>query len=74
MFRCLELQGKAHPAGTREPGSFCRCHGLICNPIFGFAVVHTGTGTAWTMEGTNLPGTATLIGYAFYWLSGMIMA
>ncbi len=75
MFRCRELPGKAHPAGAHVPGSFCLYHGLICNPIFGSAVAQTGYGTAWTMEGRNIPGgPATVVGYGFYWLSGMIMS
>ena len=74
MFSCRELQGKAHPAGALVPSFFCLCHGLICNPIFGFAVVRTGHGTAWTMEGRNLPAIATVIGYGYYWLSGMIVS
>jgi len=74
MFSCRELQGKAHPAGALVPGFLCLCHGLICNPIFGSAVARTGHGTAWTMEGRNLPAIATVIGCGFYWLSGMIMS
>ncbi len=74
LLGCSVAAGKAHAAGARVPESFCLCHGLICNPIFGSAVVRTGTGTVWTMEGRNLPAIATVIGYGFYWLSGMIMS
>ncbi len=75
LLGCSVAVGKAHPAGAPVPGSFCRCHGLICNPIFGVAVARTGQGTAWTMEGRNFPGGPdTVIAYGFYWLSGMIVA
>jgi len=74
MFICRELQGKAHPAGALVPGFLCLCHGLISNPIFGFAVARTGQGTAWTMDGSNFPGHATVRGCGYYWLSGMIMS
>ncbi len=68
------LVAKAHHAGALMPCFVCLCHGLICHPIFGFAVARTGQGTVWTMEGRSPPATATGRGWGCYWLRGMVMA